>query len=155
MTRMIVAPILLAMATAAFAGDYCFVQPYAYEDVAQVDIVNRQLKLYPAQQKQLDTFGEYVFSKEYQEVLNTILLTPRKEVAPLRKFAFKNNTPAYVAKQQQKTSQKIETQVVTQTLQAMVQQNVVVQDGNVLLDVPPSILERIAPAQVKSLANLK
>jgi hypothetical protein len=56
-------------------------------------------------------------------------------------------------KQQQKSTQKVETQVVTQIFQAVVQQNVVVQNGNVLLDVLPDILERIAPVQAKPLGK--
>jgi hypothetical protein len=99
MTRLIVALLLVfGLTTLASAGDHCFVQPYnavvtpygnysqpyAYEDVdiTQVDVINRQLKLYPTKQPQKDVLGEYVFAMEYQKILDTIPLTPAKQGSP-------------------------------------------------------------------------
>lgn len=128
-------------------------QPYVYDNnVTQVDVINRHVRLQPAKAVQKDYAAEALFAVEYQKVLDTIPLTPAPQVAPLRKFQFKNNTPAYVAKQQQRSTQTTQqTQTVTQVYQAVVQQNVVVQGGNVLLDVPPQVLERIAPVETRPL----
>lgn len=128
-------------------------QPYVYDNnVTQVDVINRHVRLQPAKAVQKDYAAEALFAMEYQKVLDTIPLTPAKQVAPLRKFEFKKNTPAYVAtKQQQRSTQTVQTETVTQVYQAVVQQNVVVQGGNVLLDVPPQVLERIAPVETRPL----
>src|SRR4051812_22679844 len=91
--------VLLSLPVLAAADDRCYVtpyggyyQPYTYDTV---DVINRQLRLYPAKQPQKDVLGERVFAMEYQKVLDTIPITPRKEVAPLRRFQFVNNTPPY------------------------------------------------------------
>lgn len=143
----------LLMITARFnaAGDYCFVQPHAaksydnYKNAQanRVDVINQQLQLQPAKAHQIDTIAEQIFALEYQKVLEAIPLTPRKQVAPLRRFEFKNNTPAYVVKQQVQKQQNFQTETVTQTFQAVVQQSIVVGGDNVVLDGSPHILNKI------------
>lgn len=117
-------------------------QPYAVYDTTKVDVINRLVRLHPAREHKADTAAEQLVVMEYQKILDTIPLTPAKQVAPLRKFQFKENIPAYVAAKQVKR-QEVKTQVVTRTLQAVIKQNVVVQGGNVFIDVPGSIIERL------------
>ncbi len=127
--------VLACLSTIGLAGDHCFVQPYnavvapygsysqpyAVYDTTQVDVINRLVRLYPAKEHKADTAAEQLVIMEYQKLLDTIPLVPAKQVAPLRKFQFKENTPAYVV-QRQTQRQEVKTQVVTQTLQAVVRQ---------------------------------
>ncbi len=133
-------------------------QPYVYDNnVTQVDVINRHVRLQPARAVKKDYEAEALFAAEYQKILDTIPLTPAPQVAPLRKFEFKKNTPAYVVSQQRtrRSSETVQTETVTQVYQAVVQQNVVVQGGNVLVDVPPHVLEKIAPVETRPLNHRK
>ena len=144
--------------TSLSAGDKCFCNgsnyqptyqnsyvetPYDYNNETTVNVVNRQISIAPAKGSyKNDPAVEKALKDQWSMLTNSIPISPAPQ--PLRQFQFNSNWPVTPAARpvQSRFTQTVQTQTVTQTLQGVIRQNLVVQGGAVAIDVPPAVIQQ-------------
>lgn len=107
------------------------VQPVKIEN--KVKVLTRLIGFSQPQQSQLSLEEQFEYQAQADETLS--LLSTEESPVPMRRFAFQDNLPAYVAKQQSVVQrQSIQYQQTSQTYAGLVEIPVTIKNGEVMTD---------------------
>lgn len=140
----------ITLSNSLYADDKCFYQPSygepyyvkSYDDeITTINVVNRQVSLSPLKVAKPDPLVDKALKHQWELVTGAIPISPAPQ--NLRRFQFVKNWPTVPAAQrvQNRSAQVVQTE--TRILTGVVRQNLVIQGGTVVVDLPPDLVKQI------------